>query len=164
MITINFRNLAFYLTPPTKRYRSDGSLTTRVKWLQYLVNPLNTLIGSFNQYRKDAVIAANVTSQTASLEWYLRRKYSQNIRIYHYSDQGVYISNENDVIISGVDLEPEWDNATSGFLAIPVHGEISRIEGVSFMVDIPAGVNADAVISELEKYKIAGKKYNINIV
>lgn len=164
MITVNFRNLAFYLTPPSKRYRSDGTLTTRVKWLQYLVKPLNTLMTSFNEYRKETIISANVTSQTASLEWYLRRKYNPNIRIYHYSDQGVFISNENDVIINGVDLKPEYDNATDGFLAVPLHGEIGRIEGVSFMVDIPTGVNADAVITDLEKYKVAGKKYNINIV
>lgn len=164
MITVNFRNLAFYLTPPSKRYRSDGSITTRVKWLQYLAKPLSTLMDSFNEYRKETLIAANVTSQTASLEWYLRRKYHPSIRIYHYSDLGVYISNENEIVDCGVDLKPEYADAIDGFVVVPLHGEIVRLEGVSFMVDIPASVNVDAVITDLEIYKIAGKKYNINTV
>jgi hypothetical protein len=121
-------------------------------------------MSSFNEYRKEALIAANVTSQTASLQWYLRRKHDPGIRIYHYGDTGIYISNENDAEVSGVDLKPEYDNATDGYVGTPLHGEISRIPGVSFIVDVPAGVNADAVIADLEIYKIAGKKYNINIV
>lgn len=164
MITANFRTLAYYLTPPAKRLKDDGTLTIRVKWLQYLANPINTLMQGFNQYRKETVIEANVTAQTASLEWYLRRKYSPEIRIYHYSDAGVYISLETEATIAGVDLVPEYPDAVSGFLGVPLHGEISRIPGVSFMVDVPASVNAEALITDLEKYKIAGKMYNINIV
>jgi hypothetical protein len=121
-------------------------------------------MNSFNEYRKSIIIAANITGQTVLLEWWLRKKHHSSIRIYHYSDQGVFISNDNDVAISGVDLKPEYANATDGFLTVPLHGEIGRLPGVSFIVDVPLGVNVDAVITDLEIYKIAGKKYNINIV
>lgn len=162
MKTIDFRKLVFYFLPPGDRYLPDTStLTTRVKWLQYLFAPLNRIMESFNDWRVETVIKNNVTGQTASLEWWLQKKFGAGIRIYHYDDLGVYLAREDEGGQFGWDVSTSQENT---FVAVAKIGEVTRIQGVSFYVDVPNGINVDAVISELETYRIAGKQYQLNVL
>lgn len=160
MISINFRRLAYYLTPVTKRIIA-GVVAFRVKWLQYILKPLDTLMQSYNNTRFEQIIKANVTGQVKLLQWYLNNLFDnelRRIRIYHASDGGYFIHNHEEstpgYLLAYNEIEGGGD--TYIYLNSELLGVLNK-----FYIEVPPNVNNIELTGVVEKYKAAGKLFEI---
>lgn len=92
MFWLNYKRLIYYLLPPTKRKKTDGSLMLRASWWQYLITPMEYVMNLFHLYRIEAIIRANVTMQFYLLEWYLKREIDNSVYLSEPDDGGFFIS------------------------------------------------------------------------
>ncbi len=148
--------------------------------LQSLVYPLEVLNRRFEWFAREKHIEARMTSQVAYFEWYLNMKF------------GIYFGDSRDrIFISdteslGVDLYHQssdisrpftvWGEreeiATSNPLEEPREfyslAEERTINGVSFVVNVPTVTISERefvcmLSHEVNRYRVAGKTYNIKI-
>jgi hypothetical protein len=145
------------LLPPHKRQ------PTRLSWLNALTYPLSQLMSGFLSYRQQAIIRYTVTGQTISLQWYLNYLLDvelQRILIVNdeYGGFTVGLRREGPVVAKAFGLSSESPNEPH---AIPLHGENPASLPFDFRVIIPTSVDPAQVQGIVNKYKLAGRSYDI---
>jgi hypothetical protein len=102
----------------------------------------------------------NITGQTYALQSHLNKLFDpilERIAIIHYNDMALYfpLSNEGyEAIDISLIIEDEG-------IDIALKGEVQQSIGVSFQVYIPTELNVSLVLSELYKYKLAGRSFEV---
>lgn len=155
-IRIDYRNLVRQLLPDHKRQPG------RLWWLRGLTTPLAGLFADFERWRADTRRIVNVTAQMRILEGYLRTKYGQPvaIRIETYQDGGLGVCLEAEGDAQRLDLALEAEGASAA--DVPLEGEVrERFGDVDFVVYLPAGVDAERVTADIERFRQALTKYGI---
>lgn len=153
---LNIPNLVRQLVPTHRRQ------PVRLWWLRALVGPLVALYDDFAAWRTDIRFRINLTSQVRVLEGYLNLKYDPtgSIRIVSFDDGLLWVGleSEGDNYHPRVGLESEPDY----LVGIPLENEIRDSLGdVDFVVYIPAEVDAELIVAEIERYRLAGMTYKI---
>ena len=152
----DFRNLVRQLLPEHKRQH------VRLRILRAFVKPLEDLFSSFSLWRDETRRLLNVTNQKGVLEQFLRNKYgAADITIESYRETGfaVGIRSEGMSVAVPVGL----DKAEGTPAVVSFRGENREQFGdVDFIVHIPAGVDAEQVRADIEKYRAALTTYKID--
>jgi hypothetical protein len=127
-------------------------------------NDLSVLYKKLDDFRVEKTFEVSITGQKLAIETLLRRKFnSKNIYITEdFSDEIVFVCLDNEADINGgfssdyleIGLESEGTSRN-----ISLQGE--AISLVDYTVTIPAEVNEVEVKKIVEKYRIAGKSYEI---
>lgn len=152
---IEFCNLVRQLLPDHKRQR------VRLRILWAFVKPLTELFTAFSRWRDETRRLLNVTNQKGVLEQFLRNKYgSADITIESYHDTGFAVGLRSEGVGAAV---PVGLNKAEGTPAVvSLRGESREQFGdVDFIVHIPAGVDAERVRADIEKYRAALITYKI---
>ena len=148
--TINVKRLLFYMLPPSKRYVGDN-LMLRVRWYQYLFQPMFLLIRSYEKKQVEHLIKANVTSEKMVLEWYLQSVTNDlSLQIIPGKDTGVFVGTSDADIINGI-----YVGVMQGFFV-----GVARNKDWTVLVS-----DRDQLLvkKELAKYALAGVFYEIII-
>ena len=151
---IEYDNLVKQLLPPHKRQR------VRLWLMRTFVMPLRGLFEAFGIWRDDIRMLMNITNQVKVLEGYLQKKYNAlTIHIETYGDGLLFIGLERE----GIAMQPEIGLERENVVAkIPLADELrGQFGSADFIVYIPAGIDADLIRTEIEKYKQALTKYRI---
>lgn len=152
---IDFSNLVRQLLPNHKRQ------PVRLRLLRAFVKPLAELFASFSRWRDETRKLINVTNQKGVLEQFLRSKYGAiDITIESYRETGfaVGLRPEGISVAQAVGL----NRAEGAPAVIPLRGENREQFGdVDFIVHIPAGVDAEQVRADIEKYRAALTTFKI---
>lgn len=148
--------------------------------LQSLVYPLSVINQRFEKFAKEKHIEARMTSQVAYFEWYLNMKFS---KYFSDSTDKIFISDTESM---GVDIYHENSDSSRPFTVWCEREEVTTtnpleeprefysiteekmINNVSFVVNAPAiTINEREFVYmlsyEVNRYRIAGKTYNIKI-
>lgn len=151
---IEYDNLVKQLLPPHKRQR------VRLWLMRTFVMPLRVLFEAFNLWRDDIRMLMNITNQVKVLEGYLQKKYNAlTIHIETYGDGLLFIGLERESIAMQPEIGLERENVVAKIpLADELRGQFGEAD---FIVYIPAGIDADLIRTEIEKYKQALTKYKI---
>lgn len=131
----------------------------RLSWLQSIVN-LQPAFDRFDAWRAYYRYKIMLNGQRLVLEGHLRKTYGPGISVKSYADGLV-----------GIGLNSEtahWRSfglqAENRFVSIPLNGEGTKeFDGYDFLVIVPAAYDINLIRAEVEKYKLADKKYNIII-
>lgn len=152
-LNIRFNELVRTYVAPHKRTKN------RLGWLESLVN-LQPVFDRFATWRTYYRYKIMLNGQRLVLEGHLRKIYGPGIVVKSYADGYVGI---------GLTREPaHWKSfglaSENHFVSIPLSGEgAEEFDGYDFLVIVPAAYNINRVRAEVEKYKLADKKYNIII-
>lgn len=146
-------------------------------WLQSILYPAQLLNSELRDFIVEKKIEAHVTSQVLHFTWYLNRRFSQyfldsndKIKILHYVDLGIpYYSLGEDGETPNVVYAIDEDLSESEIEGpIPFFWEYESLNaiGASFKLLIPEiTINENEfnimLVSEVEKYRVAGKTYVI---
>lgn len=152
-LSIRFNELIRTYVAPHKRTRN------RLAWLNSLVN-LQSVFDRFAAWRTYYRYKIMLNSQRLVLEGHLRKIYGPGIVIKSYADgyEGI-----------GLTREPaHWKSfgliSENHFVPLPLNGEGGEeFDGYDFLVIVPVQYNINLIRSEIEKYKMADKQYNIII-
>lgn len=152
---IDFSNLVRQLLPNHKRQ------PVRLRLLRAFVKPLAELFASFSRWRDETRKLINVTNQKGVLEQFLRSKYGAiDITIESYRETGFAVGLRPEGI--GVAQAVGQNRAEGNPAVIPLRGENRELFGdVDFIVHIPAGVDAEQVRADIEKYRAALTTFKI---
>jgi len=154
---LNIYNLISLLLPIHKRKPN------RIGILNMLLSPLVTLINEFYSYRSNTLYVSGITSQTLSLEAYLNYKldsYNKRIKIRHFQKPTTLV------------LYNEGESPTNTFVGnereeagikvvVKFQSEFNVLTIKDFEVLYPSTINESLLKSEVLKYKLAGKTYNL---
>lgn len=149
-----------------------------ILWLQSLVYPLQVINDAFQQFAKDKLLEAKMTSQVMWLEWYLNYKFRQyfinesdGITFKHFVDFGVPFYQEGEPTEKFYVVYQEGELVTTTITEEepkPLYfiNEALLEAGASFEVLVPPltipAIDFDPMISYvLNRYRIAGKVYKI---
>ena len=148
--------------------------------LQSLAYPLRVINERFEKFAKEKHIEARMTSQVAYFEWYLNMKFSR----YFNDVRDKIVISETEPL--GVDIYYEKSDSSRPFTVWSEREEVTTtnpleeprefysiteeqtINNVSFIVNVPAITISERefvymLSYEVNRYKIAGKTYNIKI-
>lgn len=151
---INYDNLVRQLVPPHKRQ------SVRLGILRRFAGRLKELHAEFYLWRNDIRMIVNVNSQVRVLEGYLRKKYNEpfSIKVLTYDDGLMNVCLEEE----GLTMMPGIGNDEAVLQAVALEGELREQFGdTDFMVYIPAGVDKELIVAEIEKYKQVLTTYKI---
>lgn len=139
--------------------------TNRKGLLAVLLTPFTIMMGEFVAWRDEAIIRANVTSETISIEWYLNYLFDPTLKRIHIE------SNDGDGVILGVKTtEPlkflyfgDKDDEPTAFQYLYKPGETTDLGTASFGVYIPTDLEDQAldIFAIVKIYKLAGKTFVI---
>lgn len=127
--------------------------------------PFQVMMDEYIAYRDAAIIKANVSCETMSIEWYLNELFDNELRritIDTATSDGVYIRNEGEAPDNPLYLGNEaTEPARFEYLYNP--GEHVNFEGKSFAVFIPASLAGvkDQIRGITNIYRNAGKTFTI---
>lgn len=130
----------------------------RQAWLCSLLAPLRAMWGQYDAYRTEARYAAAVTGQKIVLEAYLNRLFDpleKRIYLRTGSDFGVWVA-----------YDPAHDQGgqfVSDGMAIGSKNQKDTAFGYDFIVEVPPGVDTEAVRTVVKKYAVIGAKFDVNI-
>jgi len=137
----------------------------QVAWLTVLVFPLTWLFKQFIAYRLDKLKEATTNSQVIRLTRALRDRYlNENINIIHFSDTMsqafVYLQ------LEGSFDEFDFTGAEGHLPSDYDYVQTEYNDQYDFVVRIPAviAVQADAVKAFVNKYKLASKRFKVEII
>lgn len=153
-VRINYRNLVRQLLPAHKRQ------PVRLWWLRGLVSPLSGLFGDFDRWRSNTRMLVNVSSQVAVFEGYLKRKYNEPIaiRVSTFNDGALMVALE----VEGQGVDIALHREMNPAVAVALQGEVREQFGdADFIVYIPAGIDAEEIRAEIERFKLAQMRYRI---
>lgn len=156
LIHIDYNNLLLRMLPVHRR------LPKRLLLFGLPLSLLGDLFTAFKLWRLDVFYRVNVTGQTLSLQTYLNRAITganNSILILDYEDQGIWaqlITEDGDAYVVEAGLLPDEQYQE---IALDFEG-VAPID-VDFYVYIPGGVDAGDVARVINRYKLAGKTYNI---
>lgn len=155
MIKIHYPNLIRQTLPPLKR------TPVRLAWFNALLSALIEMYNEFQRWAELQRMLINVNGRTMVLEGFLRFKYGNTeIAISTTIDNlpGIGLVNEGDIYIALVGLLDE----TAKPFELPLISERQGGEyDVDFVVFVPAGVNVNDVIADIERYKTPLATYNL---
>ena len=126
----------------------------RLNWLWALTD-LDSVWASFSAWRDYYRYKVHVTSQHKSLQGHLTKMFGSGttIRVKSYDDEFLDV---------GLDSEPAHWIIFAPYEGVALEGESERtFEDVDFVVYVPSGISAGQVEAEIERYKLADKKYRI---
>lgn len=145
-IILDFKEIVRQYVAPHKRQPS------RLSWLWALVD-LETVWEAFSEWRAYYRYKVHVTSQHKSLQGHLIKTFGTGIKVRSYEDEFLDV---------GLDMEPAHWVIFDPFQSIALEGESGvPFEDADFIVYIPLSVSIGQVSAEVEKYKLADKKYKI---
>lgn len=145
-ININFERLIFQYISPHRRQ------PVRLSWLRALID-LQGLFDDFLSWTNNSRYNIHVTSQHRSLQGHLRKIFGSGILVKSYIDQYLEI---------GLDTEAAHWVQFNEFQNIALEGESQKNFGnVDFVVYAPIEVNEALLRAEIEKYKLADRRFNI---
>lgn len=156
-IKISIPQFVVNMLPPHKRQAN------RISWINGLTSPLVQLMNFFLAFRQDAIIRANVTGQTISLQWYLNYCLDNQF-------QRIIIINEllggftMGLRSEGLPVAKQFSLTSESPIApevIPLKGENPEKLPFNFRVVIPNSVDKGQVAAIVNKYKLAGRSYDI---
>jgi hypothetical protein len=156
-ININFSQLVYRLLPSHKR------LPKRLLLFRWPMSVLTDMFTAFKAWRFDVFYRINVTGQTLSLQNYLNYAVDNangSILIQDYNDQGIWVqlsTEEGDSYV--VDTSQAVEN--THYIDVAINGEVTPLEGVDFYVYAPNEASRGDIARVVEKYKLAGKRYEI---
>lgn len=156
LITIDFAQLVYRLLPTHKR------LPKRLMLFRWPFAQLTLLFQEFKTWRADVFYRLNVNGQTLSLQTYLNRAVAgsnNRILIQGYNDNGIWVQRSDEdgeayMIEAGIAPSETSQN-------VAMQGEITPLTDVDFYVHIPATASVPDVARIVNKYKLAGKRYQI---
>ena len=153
---IDFRNLTRQLLPEHNRQ------PVRLRILWAFVKPLANLFTSFSLWRDETRKLLNVTNQKGVLEQFLRNKYgAADITIESYREAGFAVGLRSEGVGVAVPVGLNKAEGTPAFVSL--RGENREQFGdVDFIVHIPAGVDAEQVRADIEKYRATLTTYKID--
>lgn len=148
---INFKNYIRQYLAPHKR------TPLRLCWLTGLLH-LQKVFDDFSAWRHEYRYKVKVTSQSGVLRAHLKKVFKTDILILSFKDGNVAIGNNEE--------QSHWKslgkNDENQFIAFPLQGEnIISFDDSDFIVIAPASVDINQLRSEIDKYKLADKTYNI---
>lgn len=152
-LNIRFKELILAYIAPHKRSAN------RIAWLTGLIS-LQTVFDRFAAWRSYYRYKIMLSGQRLVLEGHLRKVFGKDIIVKSFADGYVGI---------GLNIEPaHWKkfgkNNEGCFVSFPLTGErLAEFEDYDFLVIVSAKYNINLVRAEVEKYKLADKKYNIII-
>lgn len=129
----------------------------RKLWLSVPLNALQRLHTAYEAWCSDIYYRINANAQIMVLQYTLNRNVSGSqglICVKHYEDEGLFVQ------LSTEDPEVHYVGEGS-FVALI--GEISNPLDCDFFVTAPSTVNRVELYNELERYRVAGKSYEIVI-
>lgn len=152
---IDFRNHVRQSLPYHKRQ------SVRLRFLWAFVKPLADLFTSFSQWRDETRRLLNVTNQKGVLEQFLRNKYeAPDITIESYREMGFAVGLRPEGIGVAAVVGQSREEGIPAIISL--RGESREQFGdVDFIVHIPAGVEAEQVRADIEKYRAALTTYKI---
>jgi len=157
MYSINWINLVKMLLPPFLRK------SKQLAWLTCIIsNQITYVYNQFNVYRQQKLYDLSITGQVIYLEKLLNDKYNNGF-------SGIWIASEN---ISTLFLANKAENFTPIYLAnkseispIYVGNKSEYLQQYNFIIWVPISIFNLIDIAEMrslvDKYRIAGKNYNI---
>lgn len=154
MLRIHYPNLVRQVLPPLKR------TLVRLAWFNALLCPLTQMYADFERWRALQRMLVNVNGRTMVLEGFLRFKYNcPQISISTTIDNmpGVGLLNEGENYILKMGLLYEEPHPEFPLLSEREGGEFD----VDFIVFVPATVNVNDVIADIETYKPPFATYNL---
>lgn len=145
-INLNIKGLIRQYIAPHRRQ------TNRLAWLYALID-IETVWNSFAAWRVDYRYRVHVNGQHKSLQGHLNKIFGGGILIKTYSSQYLDI---------GLNIEPAHWVVFNLYQEIALEGEGEQtFADADFIVYVPAGVDMNLLIAEIEKYKLADKVYKI---
>lgn len=156
LITIDFEQLVYRLLPTHKR------LPKRLMLFRWPFVQLTALFNEFKAWREDVFYRINSTGQTISLQTYLNRAVAgsnNRILIQGYNDAGIWVQRsdeDGESYMSPMGIAPDETHQP-----VAMQGEITPLTDVDFYVHVPSTVNTTDVARIVNKYKLAGKRYQI---
>ena len=156
-INIDFSQLVYRLLPTHKR------LPKRLLLFRWPMSLLSDLFTDFKAWRFDVFYRINVTGQTLSLQNYLNyavANANSSILIQDYNDQGIWVqlsTEEGNSYVIDASLIAE----DTHYADVAMNGEVTPLEGVDFYVYAPNEASRGDIARIVEKYKLAGKRYEI---
>lgn len=145
-IVLDFKEIIRQYVAPHRRQPN------RLKWLQALID-LQTVWDGFSSWRAYYRYKRHVTSQHKSLQGHLTRLFGPGIKVRSYDDKFLDV---------GLDSEPAHWVIFTPLQEIALEGESAQsFADADFVVYVPGSVEANQVAAEIERYKLADKKYRI---
>lgn len=136
-------------------------------WIRVLLKPVEYLLTQLQAYRVEKLNELSYNGQTIQLERYLNDIFDsvqRRIQVKHYADSPDfdYLLSENGSALDYDYLISESTN--TGFLYFI--GENSAPLGVDFIVLFPSSIStlSEAIKARVDKYRVAGKQYQINYI
>jgi hypothetical protein len=151
------------LTPP--RWRNAFNL----HWYETLLSPINYSQDRFNDYKDQALIELSYNGQTIVLESMLNNKFDslqRRIIIKHEEDNSVFWYLEDEGQAPNYLYVEGETGTTSTYLYNEGENSTGLPEGIDFRVIAPLSLSSKEpqIRAEINKYKLAGKVYDIEFV
>jgi hypothetical protein len=141
--------------------------TKQISWLKALLAPMDRLNSELVTFATDTRYALNFTGQVISLERLLNDTFDNSLRRIYISDGN---RQEKFVALTGSNNPPTpeqviFRSEASSFTGenFAVYSQSDSNQVYDFQVNVPTGLsyNAGQLNALMNKYKKAGKKYNI---
>ncbi len=150
---ISFDILARTLLPFHKRQ------PVRLDFLDLFASKANESMGLLVDHFKEVLYVLKVTAQVMILENHLSKVFGENIIIMHYYQEALSMhliveGEENYVLFS---LTSEEDP----YQSVVLYGENTTETETDFVIIAPASVCINTLTKEVNKYRLAGKTYEI---
>lgn len=155
----SFIYLVRYLLPFHKRTQ------IRLIFLRLFANKVDALMNKIHNFKTIVRRSINITAQTIILQYHLNDTFDPILRrilIKHYNDQGLFIGLISDGIENYVPLKllsEIQENYNEIILALK--NETNQTINADYLIYAPTSININQLIFELDKYRLAGKKYKI---
>jgi hypothetical protein len=156
----DLRKLVRRLTPP--RWRN----TFNLNWYETLLSGVNYSQDRFNAFKDQALIELSYNGQTVYLEKMLNDRFDSFLRriiIQHEEDLSVFWYLEGEGQVERYLYTESETGGTTTYLYNEGENTSGLPDGVDFIVKAPIGLASLEVRmkSEINKYRLAGKQYEI---
>jgi hypothetical protein len=139
-------------------------LSERLAWLRVFAKFADDEMTIFTDIRKQAMYLFTVNNQVIILENYLNNTFDnelRRIRILHYLYAGNVFSLSTEENLSSKIFGLKSENIGVAF-GLKNEGLVKT--SVDYKISAPTTISANKIISELEKYRPAGKTYEIELI
>lgn len=135
-------------------------------WFKVLLQPLIDLFIDYDSYRRDQLFEINTTGQVIALQGLLNKKFDPIQRRIDIIDGSFYYAlllPLNTSYGDGVPIPLDSGEGSGEAISLNIH-ERSGLH--DFIIVIPAGISTytNEIKGQVDDRKMAGKKYDINIV
>jgi hypothetical protein bfra3_06982 len=150
-IMLNFKGMILQYIAPYRRQPN------RLNWLWSLID-LQPIFDDFAKWRQTCRYKFKVCGQRMVLEEYLIREFGTGIKIISYKD-GYWAIGLNSEVAHWCSL---GSSLSERLVPVPLSGEGGKeFGGYDFLVMAPHDYDIEKIKAEIERYRLAGKKYKI---